>query len=331
MDKLRKVEHRIKASPAQVRKLVSGGAITLKPANFDPSSRMSIAVMPNTSRRIQTAMRKNKGVRLMLKPNEDIMEDGMEGGKVSLKSVGRDIKRAFTGKKARSVYRQIGKEVAPIAKSIADAGLKAAADQLGERMGNPELASALAGVAKVGLDEGYAGIGREVGFDPNAPVPVIDNPEALKQAIIDKAADNIERRTKGKLRDASLDLLYASTAPKVQQEDMGSEMFGTMFGDGIKVRKTRGGLKVGGASYGMRSMSGGSVLGMSSAGYDMRGIAPAVAPSSIIQLGGPFQRIQSPAMSPFIAASPQLANKAISGGSFLPSGARRGNGFNPAG
>lgn len=325
MDKLRKVEHKIRASPAQIRKLVSGGAITLKPENFDPSSRMSIAVMPNTSRRISTAMRKNRGVRLSLKPNEDIMEAGIEGGKVSLKSVGRQLKQTFAGKKARNVYRQIGREIAPIAKSVADAGLKAATEQLGERMGNPELAAALGGVAKVGLDESYSGIGRQVGYDPNAPIPEISNPEELKQAILDKAAENIQKRTKGKLRDASLDLLYAATAPKMEEEEAGSEMFGTMFGDGLvskRVRKTRGG-----ACCGMRSMSGGSILGMRT---QMRGIVPAVPPQGRIQLGGPFQRIQSPAMSPFIPSSPQLANKAISGGSFAPAGFR-GYGFNPAG
>jgi hypothetical protein len=37
-------------------------------------------------------------------------------------------------------------------------------------------------------------------------------------------------------------------------------------------------------------------------------------------------------MSPFISASPQLANKPISGGSFLPAGARMsGRGFMAAG
>jgi hypothetical protein len=103
------VEHRIKASPAQLKKLMTGGAITLKPENFDPRSRQMIMVMPNTSRRIATAMRKGKGVRVMLKPDEDLMEEAMEGGKISLKKIGRDIKKAFTGKKAKEVYREIGK------------------------------------------------------------------------------------------------------------------------------------------------------------------------------------------------------------------------------
>jgi hypothetical protein len=59
---------------------------------------------------------------------------------------------------------------------------------------------------------------------------------------------------------------------------------------------------------------------------------PTSAPSAITQLGGPYQRLQSPSMSPFISASPQLANKAISGGSFLPAGARMsGRGFMAAG
>ena len=320
MDKMRNMEHRVKMSPAQVRKLVSGGAITLKPANFDPSSRMSISVMPNTSRRIGTAMRKNRGVRLMLKPTEDILEEGIEGGKISLKSVGRQLKKTLGSKKAREVYRQIGKEVAPIAKGAIDTGIDVGSQALAAYLGNPALAPAIAGTAKMGVDAGYSALGKEIGYDPNAPVPTISNPEELRQALIDKAEDNIKRRTKGQLRDASLELLKSSTAPREE-----------MVGDGLRVRKTRGGIKIGGMNccmggYGVH-MSGGSVLGMATG---LRGVSPAVAPSSITQLGSPYQSINSPAMSPFIAASPQLANKAISGGSFIPAG-RRGNGFNPAG
>jgi hypothetical protein len=36
-------------------------------------------------------------------------------------------------------------------------------------------------------------------------------------------------------------------------------------------------------------------------------------------------------MSPFIAGSPQLVNRPISGGSFLPAGGRMGGSFVPAG
>jgi len=393
MNKMKMVEHRIKASPSQLKKLMTGGAITLKAANFDPSSRHMIMVMPNTSRRIGTAMRKNKGVRIMLKPNEDLMEESMEGGKISLKSVGKsiskaakDVGKALTSKKAKNVYREIGKEVLPIAKGIADAGIDAGSMALATYMGNPALAPVISGTAKVGLDRGYAALGKEVGLDPNTPVPYLDSPEAIQAAAMTKAEENIRKRTKGRVRDAGLAALQgdyataqqlgtdyvidrqlsgvekkiAKKAAKGEYADMSAlatdyaaeklaaatqvaenqdEIDALMMGRGIRVKKTRGGYKIGGASAyktsayerGLKSaMTGCGVTGVQSAGYDMRGVVPATAPSSIIQLGSPYQRIQSPAMSPFIASSPQLTNKAVSGGSFLPAG-RSGRGFVPAG
>lgn len=407
MNKMKMVEHRIKASPAQLKKLMTGGAITLKPSNFDPKSRHMIMVMPNTSRRIGTAMRKNKGVRIMLKPTEDVMEETIEGGKISLGSIGKSIGKAFkpvekaakdvgkalTSRKAINTYKEIGKEVLPIAKGIADAGIDAGSMALATYMGNPALAPVIAGTAKVGLDRGYSELGKQVGLDPNTPVPYLDSPEAIQAAAMYKAEDNLRRRTKGRVRDAGLAALqgdYATAqtlgteylidkklsgveqkiARKAQQgayqsvqdlatdyaaeklaaatqvaPDMSSfaehqDEIAAQSGRGIRIRKTRAGLKLGGASayltsayeQGLRSaMTGGSILGVQSAGYDMRGIRPATAPSAVIQLGSPYQRLQSPAMSPFISASPQLANKAISGGSFLPAGSRGGYGFNPAG
>lgn len=407
------VEHRIRASPAQLKKLMTGGAITLKPANFDPRSRHMLMVMPNTSRRIGTAMRKNKGVRIMLKPNEDLMEESMEGGKISLKSVGRSLSKAFkpvekaakdvgkalTSKKAKQVYREIGKEVLPIAKGIADAGIDAGSMALATYMGNPALAPVISGTAKVGLDRGYDALGREVGLDPDTPVPYLDSPEAIQAAAMMTAEKNIRKRTKGRVRDAGLaalagdyegaqalgtDYLIDKKLSGVEQKiarkaqrgeyadinalatdyaaeklaaatqiapDMASaaehqdEIDMLTSGRGIRsamrtaISKTRGGLRIGGASAyltpsyetALRStMTGGSILGVQTAGYDMRGIRPATAPSAITQLGSPYQRIQSPAMSPFISASPQLANKPISGGSFLPAG-RYGGSFVPAG
>ncbi len=396
---MRMVEHRIRASPAQLKKLMTGGAITLKPENFDPRSRHMIMVMPNTSRRIGTAMRKGKGVRVMLKPDEDLMEEAMEGGKISLKSIGRsinkaakDVGKALTSKKAKNVYREIGKEVLPIAKGIADAGIDAGSMALATYMGNPALAPVIAGTAKVGLDRGYEALGKEVGLDPTAPTPQFNSPEDVQRYAMGRAEANIRERTKGRVRDAALaglsgdyataqalgtdylidkklsgvekkiakkaqsgqyqsvqdlatdyaaEKLAAATQVAEQEPSGQDEINALMSGRGVmRVRKSRGGLRIGGASayltssyeQGLKSaMSGGSITGMRSAGYDMRGITSTSAPSAgVTQLGSPYQRLQSPSMSPFIAASPQLANKAISGGSFLPAG-RYGGGFVPAG
>ena len=382
------IQHRIDASPAQMRKLMSGGAITLKPENFNMNSRRMLMVRPNTNRRIATAMRKNKGVRVMLKPDEDVMEE-IEGGKVkSLKQVGRDLKKTFTSRKAVNTYKEIGKEVLPIAKGIADAGIDAGAQALAAYMGNPALAPVIAGTAKVGLDRGYSALGRQVGLDPDTPVPYIDSPEALMGVSQMTAEKNIQKRLKGQPRNAAMmglqgdyqgaanlgaetainrnltgaekkvaqkamrgeyanitDLAtdYASEkladATQMAQDDDPTgvdEISRIMRGRGIRVGRSKGGLKIS-MSGGMMSgemmgyghcMSGGAISGISSS---TRGITAINPPSSIIQLGGPFQRLQSPSMSPFFAASPQLANKPISGGSMYAAGSRRGQGFRPAG
>ena len=114
------LEHRISVSKPQMRKLMSGGAITLKPSNFDPSSRHMIMVMPNTSRRIGTAMKKQKGIRIALKPDEDIMEETMEGGKISLKKTFAPVASAAksAAKKVKKGFEEevvdsgLGKEIA---------------------------------------------------------------------------------------------------------------------------------------------------------------------------------------------------------------------------
>jgi hypothetical protein len=153
--------------------------------------------------------------------------------------------------------------------------------------------------------------------------------QSVQDLATDYAAEKLAAATQVAEQPTNLDELEA-----LQRSGLG-----LMSNMNVAVRKTRKGLRIGGASayrspayeVALRSsMTGAGITGMTSAGYDMRGITPASAPSSIIQLGSPYERLQSPSMSPFIAASPQLANKAISGGSFMPAG-RMGRGFVPAG
>ena len=86
------MEYGINCSPAQMRKLKAGGAITMKPSNFVDGGVHRIRVMPNTGRRIMTAIKKNKGVRVALKPEEDVVAM-TEGGAISLKSVGKSFSK----------------------------------------------------------------------------------------------------------------------------------------------------------------------------------------------------------------------------------------------
>ncbi len=150
----------IEVSAAQMRKLVSGGAITLQPHQFVGSSPHSMMVMPNTARRIATAIKKNKGVRVSLKPEEDIV--AMEGGSIlgSLKKgfnkAGKDISKGADvvkkGFKKTIVDSGVGKE---IAKTLIDVGanyaLPAVGAVAGEMLGGP-----LGGVAGAAAGQ-YAG------------------------------------------------------------------------------------------------------------------------------------------------------------------------------
>jgi hypothetical protein len=184
-----KIEYGFECSPAQLRKLKSGGAITLKPHQFSDSASMRAAVMPSTSRKIETALRKMKGVRLALKPDETLSMM-TEGGRINigkeLKKLGRTIKRGaektFSSAKkgiedtAGVVKRGFNKEIVhsgvgkDIAKSLIRAGtqvvLPAAGTALSMLAGDPtgisgslignELGNRLEGIAERG---GYGMVG----------------------------------------------------------------------------------------------------------------------------------------------------------------------------
>lgn len=120
------MDYPIHISPAQMRKIVSGGAITLSPKHFVSESANRLRVMPNTARRIATALRKNKGVRVALKPEEDIVAMS-EGGAISLKKIGKTISKGAKST-AGIIKRGFNKEIVDlgvgkeIAKQLIDTG-----------------------------------------------------------------------------------------------------------------------------------------------------------------------------------------------------------------
>jgi len=128
----------VSLSPAQKRKLMTGGAVTLKPSQFsEDAANYILKVMPNTVRRVATAMKKDKGVRVLLKAGEDML-DTKTGG-----SVLGDIKKGF---------KQLGRELKPVGKQVASTlirqGIPAVSSALGSAaastaataVGQPELA-----------------------------------------------------------------------------------------------------------------------------------------------------------------------------------------------
>lgn len=121
-------------SNPQLRKIKMGGAIMIKPHQFDDSSEYRIMVAPNSARRIATALRKQKGLRLALKPEEDLMQM-TEGGAISLKKLGQDIKKGFNKK---IVTSGLGKDIASgLIRTSTGVLLPAAGTALAMALGDP--------------------------------------------------------------------------------------------------------------------------------------------------------------------------------------------------
>lgn len=427
------IEHPISVSQAQLRKLKMGGAVTLNKSHFVGNAPHSMLVMANTDRRIGTAMRKNKGVRVALKPEEDIVAMTTEGGKISLKSVGRTFKKGADvvkrGFNKTIVDSGVGRE---IARNLIDLGtatvlptaLGAASMALGDPTGmSGQMAGQVAGkyineaaarqgyglkklirqakaapmkaedivmgkglfkslrkigankvginkksvqaFGKIALREGAKAAGEALTTYTGNPMLAV----ALEKITVDagdKLIDTGSLKAAGKssmanakrfgaevvdnyidenLTGINKDIAQKALAGKYPTArdliyDYGNSQLEQMVvpysttGYGIP-RMTRGGLRMGGASYrptphyvqAMTFKRGSGLEGASGFVSGDRKIMSYSAPS-IIQTGSPYQHINSPAMSPFIAASPQLAGKI--GGSFLPAGTRGGS-FNPAG
>ena len=157
------VHHPVELSAPQMRKLMSGGAITLKPSQFREGARTSVSVLPATARRIATAMRKMKGVRVSLKPDEDLL-DVETGG--SLKSFGRTLKRgitrgasevgdALTSRQALNTYRKMGEYGV-------DIGIPILAGVAGEMLGGPAGAAAGSALGSIAADQISSRTGRGV-------------------------------------------------------------------------------------------------------------------------------------------------------------------------
>jgi hypothetical protein len=161
------IEHPISVSQAQLRKLKMGGAVTLNKSHFVRDAPHSMLVMANTDRRIGTAMRKNKGVRVALKPEEDLVAMTTEGGKISMKSIGRTFKKGADvvkrGFDKTIVDSGVGKE---IARNLIDIGtatvlptaLGAASMALGDPTGmSGQMAGQVAGkyINQAAAKQGY--------------------------------------------------------------------------------------------------------------------------------------------------------------------------------
>ena len=157
------VPHQIHLSPSQAQKLLSGGAINipLRQMGSDKGSEVVLLKAPN-AKKLLSGFKKNKGVRIMMSPDE-IEATMMKGSGVNIgkafKKLGRDIKsgakkalkeidrevispaeKALISKDAMNVYKQIGKhaieEGIPVATTLASMALGDPTGMSGAVVGN---------------------------------------------------------------------------------------------------------------------------------------------------------------------------------------------------
>ena len=173
-------------SGAQVRKIKMGGAIGLKPANFGEGATHTLAVMPANLRKIANSNRRSRGMRLQLKPDEDLMM--INGGSIlgdikrafkkvgsKIEKVGSKIEKVATSKPVKAVGRKIAstliRQGIPIATSALGSAIGSSAATLS---GNPEFAPV---AGKIGFQLGSQGgkelskyVSRKTGYGMRVPV-----------------------------------------------------------------------------------------------------------------------------------------------------------------
>jgi hypothetical protein len=151
-------EHSVSLSPSQVSKMRRGLNVSLSPKHFSASGNHIIAVHPDTHHRILSAIRKGKGLKINLKPVENIYKK-TTGGKISIKGIGRALNKGFHkaeeglksfGHQAEKGINRVGKVVAkPMVDALIQGGIPAVLGATGEVLGGPlgGIAGSVAGSA----------------------------------------------------------------------------------------------------------------------------------------------------------------------------------------
>lgn len=254
------------------------------------------------------------------------------------------------------------KQVKSAGKALVKEAAKAGGEALTAYTGNPAAGMAFEKVATTAGNKAIdsSSVKKTVkSLGPEAKMLAIE----LVDDYVDENLSGVERRTvekalAGKYPNAR-ELIYDYGNSKL--EELNPPQVNIMSGYGIP-RRVRGGLRMGGGQYfrGLNLKGGegvmrtyGGAMYYNTQPYDqaIRGIRRGgnidgfrVADDRMttsapdlglpIQTGSPFQRINSPAMSPFIAGSPQLTGFREGGmmraGSIYPAG-RMGGSFVPSG
>ena len=387
MSNLELFEHRVLMSPAQLRKMKSGGAINLTSSMFHPQAPHSMMLLPQTAKKVASAMRRDKGIRVALKGAEDLVQH-TSGGKISLKSIGHSLDRAF--KPAVPALKAFGKVAIPVAAGYAGAALGGLAGSymapgagtiVGEQAGQ-----ALGTYAGNRAVQGWGVRRRKIGGKANKTINFLKkagkavgitkentkmiakeaaalasamageavaqytgNPEA--GAIVAKIADKSANRLidtegdTGKALSTGLRTTASEMLPIAQREasayagkhlsgehlTLANNMinspetahhtlrsyaqeqmvpaYGSAYGGGIRIGRTKGGMRVGSGSPYISPAYHQAMEGSGFTVADDRYVEP--APSHLTQLGSPYARSNSAQMSPYIPSSPQMPKRII--------------------
>lgn len=130
---------------AQLRKITKGGAIIVKPGMFTKGH--SFRVSPAKHRRMMTAMKKGKGYKLQMSPEElEANEVEMDGGRINWRAIGRTLRMG--AKAAAKYYREnIRPEIGPGLKRAVEKAIKTGIPAIATAgltaIGQPELAAAI--------------------------------------------------------------------------------------------------------------------------------------------------------------------------------------------
>ena len=254
------------------------------------------------------------------------------GGAISLKSIGKAVASG-----AKSVGR-VAKH--PIAKEIGKTALRTGAMVAGNALtaltGNPLAGKAFENLAIAGGD-------RYIDSDGDLLATKRSAVREAKRIAVDEVDNYIDANLKGKEKEVAQNALagkYPNMSDAIYDysdkklNDYKDNYLTNQYIQGVGIpRRMKGGLRMGmGVSVAspafdvaMRSIQMGGMMGCGIKSYG-RTITPAYPPmGDVIQTGSPFQRVNSPAMSPFIPSSHQLEGKR--GGSFLPAGGKSGGVF----
>jgi hypothetical protein len=175
-------------SQAQIRSLKKGGAIQIKPSQILEEGKQILQLLPQSAKKLMGALGKSKGMRLLLKEGEDVV-DRLSGGSIfgvlgrlASSLLGGDGIRP-AGTRGQGVFGDMMKKgLKVVAPMVVDAG----ADMLKKKMGG-----ARAGVSKPYRDTmakhsqggGFFGDLAKKGLATLAPMAIDAGAEFLKKKV----------------------------------------------------------------------------------------------------------------------------------------------------